>query len=568
MFRSPRSVTVGLSVVGIDGAMAAAPLPRRDLRRIILGALVAAALIVGGALGLLAWAAGAVDDLQAAQERALVDRGLDRALGRLSEDVASASIWDDTVRATAGPVDLDWLDANLGDYYADYLDHQATLLFAADGRLIRAWRESEVWTAAEDSALAQAVAPLVDQVRREAASPARRRAIGFEGVTTRTAVVRAGAESYLVAASTVVPDTDSVPRPAAEAVVVSVKPMSAFLVALADGLLIRSPRFVGEAAGDGVVTVGGLNGAPLGAIAWSPARPGLGLLGRAAPLMVMLLVVLAAAGFLLFGWVDAVARQLGDKEAALAEARDRAETANVAKSRFLANMSHELRTPLNGVLGMAEVMDAGELSEIQRRHLGLLKASGGDLLRMIEHLLHVTRLEREETRLELAPFDLAALVAAVAADNRARAEARGLTLTVEVPAALPWIGDAARLREVLTQLVDNALTFTGQGAVALHAGIEGEAAVIHVSDTGPGIPPELRDHIFEPFVQGDDSATRRFEGAGVGLAICRKLVEAMGGAIAVDSSDRGATFTVTLPPPGAAGLTGTSPAAAPARQAA
>jgi signal transduction histidine kinase len=262
------------------------------------------------------------------------------------------------------------------------------------------------------------------------------------------------------------------------------------------------------------------------------------------------LLFLATGAALLFVWIGRVTREQAAAEAALIEARDRAEAANIAKSRFLANMSHELRTPLNGVVGMAEIMAVGELSPIQRSHLDVLRSAAGNLTQMIEHLLQITRLERHEVVIERAPFDPAAAVTRAVEQHAEAARIRGLDLRCDVQPLGRRLGDERHLDQILGYLIDNALTYTERGGVTVTARQDGEVVRIAVTDTGMGIRADLKPQLFDVFVQGDDSLTKRFDGVGLGLSICRNLVEAMGGRISVESEEgAGSTFTVDLPLP-------------------
>jgi len=535
--------------------MGAASFHRRDLQRIVLSALLVAALVLGGASALIAWATTSVDRIEVEKERALVERGLTRSLERLVENVNSATIWNDSVVALSGEPDLVWLQMNFGDYYADYMNQPVTLVYGSDGRVVSASRDSEPVDPTQESVFAAAVAPMVAEVREASAAPDRRRAFGFEAAVNRSAVMRVGADVWLVVASSVVPEDDGVARPAADPVVVSAQALDILLTSMEQDLALAAPRFVATAVeAPAAVRITERGGQPLGSLVWTPAEPGRGLLRDAAPVMAVVLLTLIAASVLLMVWVDRVARRLSENEAALTEARDRAEIANVAKSRFLSNVSHELRTPLNGVIGMAEVMASGELSPIQRSRLDVLRESSANLLRLIERLLQVTRLERKEVLVDRVVFDPAASTQAVVDQYRLAARTKGLDLTLDCSPTGQRLGDEMHLEQVLDFLIDNAVTYTDRGRVSVQVHPRDGAIRFTVADTGMGIAPELLPRLFDVFVQGDDSITRRFEGAGLGLSICRNLVEAMGGRISVDSEPgRGSTFIVDLPlppPPG------------------
>lgn len=522
----------------------------RDIRRIVLAGMLVAALVISGVVGVVAFAAGAIDRFEVREEEALVQRRLDRTLEAMVSDLNSATIWDDTVVATRGPFDFEWLQANIGDYYADYMQHAVTLIYDGTDRMVLASRDSEVVPAANEAGLVAAVAPLVAEVRRESLNPAKRSALGFEAVVNRTAVVQAGSDVYLVAVSTVVPEVADVSRPARDAIIVTTRTMPSFLEGLPKDLAIRAPALVSAPdAKAAAIPLAAPGGQLIGQIAWTPERPGQRLLMDAAPLIGAVLLLLIGAGIALFLGVDKIARRLAANQAALAVARDRAEAANEAKTRFLANMSHELRTPLNGVIGMAEVLGSGELNPIQRSHLAILKASGAELLRLIEQLLQVSRLEKGEVKATAAPFDVRQMLAAAVEDHVVRAAEKGLWLSSDVHVEGRRVGDALHLRQAIDHLLDNALAYTPHGSVRVDADSDGDTVHIRVIDTGPGIPTEMLGRVFDPFVQVDDSSTRQNDGAGLGLSICRDLVRGMGGEATVETSAKGSIFTITVPMP-------------------
>jgi signal transduction histidine kinase/AmiR/NasT family two-component response regulator len=238
----------------------------------------------------------------------------------------------------------------------------------------------------------------------------------------------------------------------------------------------------------------------------------------------------------------------------LVEARDQAEAANVLKSHFLANMSHEIRTPLNGVLAMAQIMAMGEMTEQQRERLDVIRKSGESLLAVLNDILDLSKIEAGRMELEPAPFETASTIRQAFAGFTAMAEKKGLDYAIEIdPMAEGWRqGDAARVCQIVNNLISNAIKFTEKGKVTLRVeaeGAEGAAGFrLLVSDTGMGIAADKQSYMFEKFSQLDGSATRRFGGTGLGLAICRELAQLMGGAITVNSAvGEGSTFTVVLP---------------------
>ena len=236
----------------------------------------------------------------------------------------------------------------------------------------------------------------------------------------------------------------------------------------------------------------------------------------------------------------------------LVGARDAAESANRLKSQFLANMSHEIRTPLNGLLAMSQVMALDDMGEIQRQRLEVIRQSGEALLAILNDVLDVSKIEAGKLELEVEDFDTEAVMQGAAAAFAALAERKGLPLVVEiaVEAAGPRRGDAARLRQIVCNLISNALKFTESGEVRLAVTGDAQGLTIAVHDTGIGIPPSALPLLFQKFTQADSSTTRRFGGTGLGLAICQELAELMGGSITVESRDgEGSTFRVAVPLP-------------------
>ena len=255
----------------------------------------------------------------------------------------------------------------------------------------------------------------------------------------------------------------------------------------------------------------------------------------------------------IYGVARDVTQKVAD-ERALVEAKAAAEAANQAKSDFLANMSHEIRTPLNGVIGIVDALSRTQLDPLQTEMVALIAASGETLQRLVSAILDVSKIEAGQLRLEARAFDIDEALAAPLDIMRLRAEDKGLEFQVQRAADVRgvFIGDSTRIRQILTNLISNAVKFTETGSVAVRVALtrtDGDATLeIEVEDTGVGFDSSHATRLFQRFSQADASITRRFGGTGLGLSISHALAEMMGGRISARSTPGvGSCFSVLLP---------------------
>jgi len=530
-------------------------------RLVALGAALVTLLLVGAA-ALLAAGSQALDDLQAREDRVLVRNTVGRRLHRMVTDITTVTVWNQAYRELRPGGDLTWLDEELGSYFANNRGHDLTIAVDGRGAPFYAWRAEARADPSHYGAFLADAAPVIHHARalevaRASKSP---QAPPTDPSLAETAadVIVSGGVHYLVGVSTVTPENAEIARAKGPAIlVVSAQRLDRELPhALAElgisGARIDAARPIAPSA----IELLDANDQVVGQIAWTQRHPGLQALRGAAPLLALgfgiVLAVMAALGWQIWRVarrLDVHERGHGEALYELGVARDRAESANVAKSQFLANMSHEIRTPLNGVLGMAQVLAKSDLTPADHDKVRLIRASGETLLGLLNDLLDLSKIEAGRMDIHIHDFDLEVEVDTATRSFATIAAQKDVRFLVEVQpeAQGMWRGDGGRIRQVLANLASNAVKFTAAGEIRVSVRRTAEGIVCTVADSGAGIARDRLEQLFERFSQVDPSATRKYGGTGLGLAISRELVELMGGHVSVTSVEgRGSAFTFEL----------------------
>ncbi|MBA4013300.1 MAG: hypothetical protein C0481_15655 [Phenylobacterium sp.] len=532
---------------------------RRESEFRLLAPLIALALgaMAVFVVSLLIWARQ-VDAEVREREVALVERGVLTSIAEIERSILPETNWDEAVVNLDNRFSAAWADANLNDYFAQNIDFEHLFVLDGDNRPLYA-RLHRQTVAPSSYRQFHGAEPLIARVRE---AEAERGPIGRRNTDTPRKLVSHAIQAsdfiahdgavYLVSATLVQPDfATAVPRRAYAPIVVMVLKIDpASLGRLQERLQLQNLRSgVGASLaspGDAELKLPTSSGETPLYLSWTPQKPGAAM-ARAAALPVALVL-------LAFGLVGAVMIVRIRKAAVEFLVSHR------SQSEFLANMSHEIRTPLNGVNAIAAALGKTPLTASQAEMVGIIQGSGESLERLLSDVLDLSQIETGDVEVVTRPFHLGEAIRAVAdlASARAQEKALDVILDLDPAAETVVVGDATRVKQVLINLVANAVKFTSEGYVAIAVRAEGPGRWrIDVQDTGVGFDPADKDRLFGRFEQGDRSRTRRYGGAGLGLTIAKHLVGLMGGEIdAAGAPGEGATFTIRLP---------MTPAAAPAQ---
>ncbi len=529
----------------------------RDVRVLLGTACLLLAIIVAAFGAVLILAASAVNAVEVRQEQALVEKMLERTTAKISNDLTTATVWDQAFRQFHPQGDRAWADAEIGTFFTFNRGVDLTYAVGADDTPFYAFSSAGYTPPAQLADFGAATAAMLAAVRQENAAHRRSLSSRTEPTDPRLAktvdsVMRWRGRVYFIGASTVIPEDAAAARRADRTCVLftAVRADKTLVKALREDLRLSDARLVGAVDPAARVLLRDHAGRPIAGLTWTPARPGLQAMREAAMIIAAVLVVLLASVAALTARIRKIVRRLDRNEADLNAARDEAEAASRSKSLFLANMSHEIRTPLNGVLGMLQVAEREGLAPQQAQRIAVARESGETLLVLLNDLLDLSKIEAGRLTLETRDFDLEQAITLTCRAFMALAEQKGLTLSLEFDPALVgyWRGDEVRLRQILANLVSNAIKFTAVGSVAVEARADDGQVRLSVTDTGVGLSRQSLETIFESFVQGDASTTRLYGGTGLGLAISQRLAQVMDGRLSVTSMlGQGSCFSLIAP---------------------
>ena len=485
-----------------------------------------------------------------AREIQLIQNGINIEISRVNGGVESQTLWDDAVLHLDNKLDKNWAKQYLTEYL--WTNGGYNLVFVLDGedRPIFATYDRQSIGTEQFEGLRGQLRSVIQSVRAQEIA----RGPLFKGdprVPTPIrghAIVRMRSALFIATADLVQPDNSigAAPSRRGAVLVAGQRIDKNFLKKIEDQYLIHDlsniPVNQRPNAGQLSFVVGKASDPTAFQLVWKRNSPTAKLILTAGPALAAVFLALASAPVLV--------SFSGRRERELKTASEAARLASQAKSAFLATLSHEIRTPMNGIIGLAHMMRRDELIESQRERLDTILASSQALVSILNDTLDLSKIEAGKLDLESEPFDLKEVAFGARNAFAAIATQKGVSLNVAFngDGSTIYLGDAQRIRQILHNLISNAVKFTDHGNIDLDIEAQESSICLKVSDTGCGISPARIDQLFEKFVQEDASTTRRYGGTGLGLAICRELSSAMGGTISVESQQGvGTCFKVELP---------------------
>ena len=533
-------------------------------RNVMAAAALAIVIFLGSLFGLGLY----VDNVAKHREELQTANALNGLIREAEVQGQSTADWDEAMLNLDTRFDEAWATVNIGHYFCETLDFDSAYVLDKSDAPIFSVRNGKPIAKPELERFRASTQPLVAQIRDRELHRGPFHALRTGGEISQpiqvSAIVRDGADFMILTVALVQPDHgNTMPTGPRAPIVVTAKVISARLLRmLADRLLLSGLHIVANKPKLGAaISLSGNEEHPLAWIAWTPEKPGGYLVSIA--FFPALLAVALPFGLYFRGRQTArkLAAAIDDLSAArdsAEEAKEAAEAANKVKSQFLANMSHEVRTPMNGIMGMNGLLLDTPLNAEQRRYAEIVHHSGEALLVVLNDILDIAKLDDGRVELEALDFDLGEMVEDAVALLAVKAQEKSIQLSayIAADARREFHGDPFRIRQILLNLVGNAIKFTERGGVAVEVSLGGTDeqmrthVLFQIQDTGIGMSEAVQARLFQKFSQADTSFTRRFGGTGLGLAISKQLVELMGGEISVESCEgKGTRFSVDIPLP-------------------
>jgi signal transduction histidine kinase len=501
---------------------------------------VAAVTLIVLVIGVTAvWISRAHDELSETGTKRMISGGISALEDKLQTIAVDYSVWALAYNAIRGH-DIAWIYENVGTGAASEAAVFDLIMIIEPGEVARyGWVRGTGKEPSADLLPGDTVTTMLRLLNNEP----------VDSMQAKSRFVRIDGQTWLLSITRVIPFEDSLPQGMIDEdlprQLFGLKIDDALMAELGGNFLVDDLSTSAEPA-PGMSSLAFGDGSGGGFAVWAPSRPGNVILGRMALPLILVLGSIALASAL-------VSRYMVRSAKRLERAVDAAQIADRAKTEFLANVSHELRTPMNGVIGIGQLMQTMKLEPKLNEMVGVLLTSARSQMTIIEELLDIARIDSGQRLFELAPFDPLVALNEVRDLLALKADGKGISLDIEAPANFNAhvLGDSGCYKQILTNLIDNAIKFTDQGGVTVRLeskiSLDEMCVLVTVADTGTGIDPKHHKLIFERFGQVDGSLTRGAGGTGLGLAITKSIVELMGGKLTLKSElGKGAVFSLEV----------------------